>query len=55
MNKEELLKELEYINNVIKGLRPNDSDASFYYYQRDAIEKKLKEIEESDSNVKRKV
>lgn len=45
MNKEELEKELEYINNVIKGLRPNDSDASFYYYQRDAIEKQLKELE----------
>lgn len=49
MNKEELLKELEYINNVIKGLRPNDSDASFYYFQRDAIENKLKELEGEDN------
>ena len=45
MNKEELLKELEYLNNVIKGLRPNDSDASFYYFQRNAIEEQLKELE----------
>ena len=51
MNKEELLKELEYIDNVIKGLRPNDSDASFYYYQRDAVEKQLKEME-SDEDAK---
>lgn len=45
MNKEELLKELEYINAVIKDMRPNDSDKSFYCYQRDAIEKELKELE----------
>lgn len=55
MNKEKLLKELEYINEVIKDMRPNDSDKSFYCYQRDRVENKLKEIEEGESNVKRKV
>lgn len=47
MNKEELLKELEYINEVIKDMRPNDSDKSFYCYQRDLIEEKIKEIEKN--------
>lgn len=48
MEKEKLLKELEYINNVIKKLRPNDGDASFYYWQRDELEKKLKECKENE-------
>lgn len=47
MNKEELLKELEYINEVIKDMRPNDSDKTFYCYQRDCIEEKIKEIEKN--------
>lgn len=47
MTKEELLKELEYINEVIKDMRPNDSDKSFYCYQRDCIEEKIKEIEKN--------
>lgn len=45
MTKEELEKELEYLNKVIEDMRPNDSDKSFYCYQRDAIEKQLKEME----------
>lgn len=48
MEKEKLLRELEYVNDVIKSLRPNDGDRSFYYYQRDEIERKLKECEEND-------
>jgi len=45
---EELEKELEYLNSVIKDMRPNDSDKSFYCYQRNCIEEKIKELEESD-------
>lgn len=48
MNKEELEKELEYLNEVIKDMRPNDSDMSFYCYQRNCVEEKLKELEKSD-------
>lgn len=48
MEKEKLLRELEYVNSVIKDLRPNDGDSSFYYWQRDEIEKKIKECEEID-------
>lgn len=48
MSKEELEKELEYLNDVIKDMQPNDSDMSFYCYQRDCVEEKLKEIEKSD-------
>ena len=48
MEKEKLLNLLEYINDVIKDLKPNDGDASFYYWQRDEIERKLKECEEND-------
>jgi len=50
VNKEELEKELEYIKDVIKDLRPNDEDRSFYFYQKNEIEKKLEEIE-SDRNI----
>lgn len=45
MNKEELEKELEYLNKVIKDMRPNDGDKSFYCYQRNCVEEKLKELE----------
>lgn len=48
MEKEKLEELLEYINDVIKGLSKNDGDRSFYYYQRDEIERKLKECEEND-------
>lgn len=48
MEKEKLLKELEYVNDVIKGLSKNDGDRSFYYWQRDEIERNLKECEEND-------
>lgn len=48
MKKEELKKELEYLNEVIKDMRPNDSDMSFYCYQRNCVEEQLKEIEKSD-------
>ena len=48
MNKEELEKELEYINEVIKDMKPNDSDKSFYCYQRDCIKEKIKELENGD-------
>lgn len=47
MNKEELIKELEYLNEVIKDMKPNDSDMSFYCYQRNCVEEKLKEIKEN--------
>ena len=50
MKKEELLKELEYINNVIRNLRPNDSDASFYYYQKYQIEEKLEKCEKNEKS-----
>lgn len=48
MSKEELEKELRYVNKVIEGLRPNDEDRSFYYYQKYELEKKLEEYKESE-------
>ncbi|MBQ6631132.1 MAG: hypothetical protein IJH55_03240 [Romboutsia sp.] len=48
MSKEELEKELNYVNSVIKDLRTNDEDSSFYYFQRNAIEKELKECETNE-------
>lgn len=48
MSKEQLLKELEYINEVIKDMDTNDGDRSFYCYQRNCIEEKIKELEKSD-------
>lgn len=48
MSKEDLEKELRYVNKVIEGLRPNDEDRSFYYFQRDAIEKELKECDKNE-------
>lgn len=48
MTKEELEKELDYINQVIKTLKPNDGDTSFYYWQKWEIEKQLKECEKND-------
>lgn len=48
MEKEKLLKELEYINDVIKDLRPNDGDSSFYYWQKSELEREIKECEEND-------
>lgn len=50
MEKEELEKLLEYINDVIKNLSKNDSDRSFYYYQRDEIKKKLEMINNEGQN-----
>lgn len=50
MKKEELENLLEYINNVIKSLSKNDSDRSFYYYQRDEIKKKLEMINNEGQN-----
>ena len=50
MTKEELEKELEYLNKVIEDMRPNDSDKSFYRYQRDAVEEQLKELESEKSD-----
>ena len=48
MTKEELLKELEYLKEVIAGLKPNDEDTSFYYYQKYEVEKKLEELEKNE-------
>ena len=48
MEKEKLLRELEYVNDVIKSLRPNDGDTSFYYWQKWELEKEIKECEEND-------
>lgn len=50
MNKAELKKELEYLNEVIKDMQPNDEDKSFYCYQRNCLEEQLKELEGSDKN-----
>lgn len=47
MTKEELEKELDYINRVIKTLKPNDGDSMFYYWQKGEVEKQLKECEEN--------
>lgn len=41
---EKLERELEYLNDVIKGLRPNDGDTSFYYWQKSEVEKELEEL-----------
>lgn len=51
MEKEKLLKELEYVNDILKDLDNNDEDRSFYCFQRYEIEKKLKECEESDRKI----
>lgn len=40
----ELEKELEYIKSVIADLKPNDGEASFYYWQKSEIERELKEL-----------
>lgn len=44
MKKEELLKQLEYINDVLADMKPNDEDRSFYVYQKHEIERELELI-----------
>lgn len=45
MKKEELQKQLEYINDVLADMKPNDEDRSFYIYQRDEIKAELELID----------
>lgn len=45
----ELEKELEYIKSVIADLKPYDGEASFYYWQRDEIERELEELRSDKS------
>ena len=50
MEKEELLRQLEYINSELKDLKPNDGERSFLCYQKNEIEKELEMIENEGQN-----
>lgn len=43
--KEEILKELEYLNNILRNANPNSDAYDFEYYQKYELEKELEELE----------
>ena len=51
MEKEKLLKELEYVNDILKDLDKNDGDRSFYSFQKSELEREIKECEENDRKI----
>ncbi|MBQ6628541.1 MAG: hypothetical protein IJI98_11060 [Methanosphaera sp.] len=53
MEKEELLRQLEYIKSVLEDLKQNDGERSFYCYQKNQIEEELKELEKGGDLIER--
>ena len=52
MDKEELLNELEYLNNVIASMDEHNGDLSFICWQRSQVEEELAELEKKENESK---